>query len=98
MSNKLKELKSKKEFYERSAFNHKIQGFSASMSKLAAIGALALCKKYDAKIVMFIHDEPVIEVKEEQCEDFVRELRPIMCNCVSLQVPVDVDCKIKETF
>lgn len=90
--------KQRQAFYIRSAFNHKIQGFSASMSKLAAIGVLTLCKKYDAKIIMFVHDELIFEILLEQCDNFVKELKPIMCQCVSLTVPIDVECKIKETF
>lgn len=90
--------KSKKEFYERSAFNHKIQSPSAAMAKIAATKTLELCDKFDARILIFLHDELVFELKSEQCEDFVKELKPIMCGCLSLKVPIDVDCKIKETF
>lgn len=90
--------KNKQAFIERSAFNHKFQGFSASMAKIAATKALKLCEKFDAHITMTAHDELVFEVKSEQCEDFVKELKPIMENCVSLRVPIEVDISIKDTF
>lgn len=90
--------KNKKGAIERSAFNHLIQGFSASMAKIAATKVLEICKKFGAKTIMFVHDEIVWEVKTEQCEDFVKELKPIMCQCVSLKVSVEIDVAIKEHF
>lgn len=90
--------KREKEFNERSAFNHLIQGFSASMAKIAATKVLEICKKYFVKFIMFVHDELVFEVKDEFVDDFVKELKPIMCGCVSLKVPIEVDISIKTTF
>lgn len=76
----------------RSAFNHKVQGFSADMKKIAAINALKILSDYQAKIVLEIHDELIFECPKERAEKFAKKLKEIMQNavCISVSLPVDV--------
>lgn len=78
----------------RAAFNHRIQGFSADMKKIAAINCLKILDNYQAKIVMDIHDELIFECPIEQSEGFAVELKKIMQEAVCISVSLPVEIKI----
>ena len=80
-------------FGKRIAMNAPIQGAAADIMKLAMINVhRALIKeKIDAKIVMQVHDELVLECRECDKERCAEMLRREMENAVSLDVPLTVD-------
>ena len=82
-----------KAFGKRVAMNAPIQGAAADIMKLAMINtANALTKAgLDAKIVMQVHDELVIEVKDEDVETCKRLIKEEMESAVELSVPLTVD-------
>jgi len=47
--------------------------------------------RYDAMMVMQVHDELVFEVAEAQVEDFMKDVAQRMQNAASLDVPLLVE-------
>ena len=80
-------------FGKRVAMNAPIQGTAADVMKLAMINVNNRLQKegLDAKIVMQVHDELVIEAREEDAEFVKTILKEEMENTVSLSVPLTVD-------
>ncbi len=58
---------------ERQSKNMPVQGLAADMTKLALIYLHRALKGYDAKIVLAVHDEIVVEVRIDQAEE-VKEI------------------------
>lgn len=82
-----------KAFGKRVAMNAPIQGAAADIMKLAMINVhnRLVREGLDARIVMQVHDELIIEVKDEQidaCKEIVKEE---MQNVIELSVPLTVD-------
>ncbi len=80
-------------FGKRVAMNAPIQGSAADIMKLAMINVYRRLKKekLDAKIVMQVHDELVVEVKDSEAQKCKEILREEMENIASLSVPLTVD-------
>ena len=80
-------------FGKRVAMNAPIQGAAADIMKLAMIKVHDALKQElpDARIVMQVHDELVIEVKEEDAELCKRIVKDAMESTVTLSVPLTVD-------
>ena len=91
------ELKSSKAplraFGKRVAMNAPIQGSAADIMKLAMIGAdkALAASGIDAKIVMQVHDELIIEVKDEEVELAKSILKEAMEGAIKLSIPLTVD-------
>ena len=91
------ELKSSKAplraFGKRVAMNAPIQGSAADIMKMAMIDVDKALKSsgLDAKIVMQVHDELIIEVKDSEVEACKSILKSAMENAVSLSIPLTVD-------
>lgn len=87
-------------FGKRVAMNAPIQGAAADVMKLAMIKVDQAIKRegLDAKIVMQVHDELIVEAKDE-CVDAVRELlRREMEGAVKLSVPLTVDVAVGKNW
>ncbi len=54
---------------ERQGKNSPIQGGNADMTKLALINLRTALKDWDARVVNTVHDEIVVEVREDQAEE-----------------------------
>ena len=80
-------------FGKRVAMNAPIQGAAADIMKLAMIKVDAALKaaKLDARIVMQVHDELVIEVKRENASECKEIVKREMENAVKLSIPLTVD-------
>lgn len=91
------ELKSSKAplraFGKRVAMNAPIQGSAADIMKIAMINVdKALCESgLDAKIVMQVHDELIIEVKDSEVEICKQLLREQMEKAAELSIPLTAD-------
>lgn len=89
-----------KAFGKRVAMNAPIQGSAADIMKKAMVNVHAALKKEcpEARLVMQVHDELIVEVCEEKAE-LVREiLRREMENTVSLSVPLTVDVTVGKNW
>lgn len=80
---------------ERMAINHPVQGTAADIMKLAMIEVHQefekIFKKDEVKMLMQVHDELVLEVKEKLVEDVGNKLKEIMEKVVTLRVPVKAE-------
>lgn len=80
-------------FGERVALNTPIQGSAADIIKFAMINSYENLKKakLDAKIVLQIHDEIIIEASKKDLEKAKEILKSSMQEAVKLRVPLLVD-------
>jgi DNA polymerase-1 len=81
---------------ERLAVNTPIQGSAADIMKLAMIQVYRQLKhqQVDSNLILNVHDEVVLELKEEDSEKVSRLVRESMEDCVSLKVRLRVDVNI----
>ena len=80
-------------FGKRVAMNAPIQGSAADVMKIAMINVNKALKKsgMDAKIVMQVHDELIVEVKDADVEKCKQLVKDEMEKAVSLSIPLTTD-------
>ncbi len=82
-----------RQYAERTAINAPMQGTAADIIKRAMIDVdqWLLDDKIDARVIMQVHDELVLEVAESQIEKVTGELADIMVGAGTLSVPLEVE-------
>lgn len=96
----INELKSSnynvRSFGERAAMNMPLQGSSADIIKIAMINVFKKLteQKLQAKLVLQVHDELVIDCPEEEATIVSEILKTEMENAVTLKVPLTVEVGI----
>ena len=87
-------------FGERVAMNSPIQGTAADIIKIAMIKTAEKLKEggFDARLVMQVHDELVIECKKDQAEKALDTLVDCMESACELSVPLSVEAHIGNTW
>ncbi|MBR6709068.1 MAG: DNA polymerase I [Clostridia bacterium] len=87
-------------FGERVAMNSPIQGSAADIIKIAMIRVDRRLREagLDAKLILQVHDELIVEASRECADEALSILREEMEGAVSLSVPMDVDAKIGESW
>ena len=82
-----------RQFGARAAMNTPIQGTAADIMKIAMINVFNKLKteKLNAKIVLQVHDELIIECKIEEAEKVKSILQEEMENAMQLKVPLKVE-------
>ena len=82
-----------REFGKRAAMNTPIQGTAADIMKIAMNTVYKKLQEanLDAKIILQVHDELILEVKEEQKDEAEKILKESMENATKLQVPLKVE-------
>lgn len=84
---------------ERMAINLPIQGLSADIMKLAMIKVYAEYENNpDVSMILQIHDEIILEVKEELAEAVAQKVKEILENAYKLIVPLVADVKVGENW
>ncbi len=80
---------------ERFAVNTPIQGSAADIMKLSTIVLFNKLKsgKIDSNIILHVHDELVLELKEKDREIVKNIVKDSMENCIKLKVNLKVDIK-----
>jgi DNA polymerase-1 len=80
-------------FGKRVAMNAPIQGSAADIMKIAMIKTYERLKKegLDARIVMQVHDELIVEARDEDVDLVKKILREEMEGSASLSIPLTVD-------
>ncbi|MDR2077571.1 MAG: DNA polymerase I, partial [Rickettsiales bacterium] len=87
-----------KSFLERLTINAPIQGTGADIIKKAMVMLSRNIRDFNAKIILQVHDELLIEVKDN-CISEVREIvREIMENIVKFKIPIPVDIKVGKNW
>ena len=77
---------------ERMAMNTPIQGSAADIIKIAMINAEKNLRGLESRIILQVHDELVIETKENELAQVEKIVRAAMENVANLKVPLVVDC------
>jgi DNA polymerase-1 len=82
-----------RQYAERSAINAPMQGTAADIIKRAMIGVHQWLAGAGApaRLVMQVHDELVLEVRDDSVEPVERDLRELMTSAAALRVPLRVD-------
>ena len=90
----------RRQYAERTAINAPMQGTAADIIKRAMISVDAALtrSKVDAKVVMQVHDELVLEVLEKDVEAVTDLIRSEMEQAASLKVPLIVDIGIGDNW
>ncbi|UUY09390.1 DNA polymerase I [Pseudomonas sp. J452] len=85
---------------ERTAINAPMQGTAADIMKRAMVAVdswLGTCG-LDAKVILQVHDELVLEVREEQIEALKAGLLPLMSGAAELDVPLLVEAGVGDNW
>jgi len=82
-----------RQYAERTAINAPMQGSAADIIKRAMISvdAWLLKNKINAKLIMQVHDELVLETADNAVTDTRDKVRELMTNAAQLSVPLVVD-------
>ena len=85
---------------KRIAMNTPIQGTAADIIKIAMIRVYNRLKKElpEAKLILQVHDELIVEAPENCAEKAAEILREEMQNAVKLSVPLPAEAKIGKTW
>ena len=81
------------QYAERSAINAPMQGTAADIIKRAMLGVDAWCQQTDVpvRLIMQVHDELVLEVREDFLEQATERVSALMSSATQLRVPLKVD-------
>ncbi|NET69846.1 MAG: DNA polymerase I [Sphaerospermopsis sp. SIO1G2] len=82
----------------RSAANAPIQGSSADIIKIAMVQLHEVLNKYEARLLLQVHDELVFEIPQPEWEELQIEIKSKMENAVKLSVPLVVDVRTGENW
>lgn len=87
-------------FGDRVAMNSPIQGSAADIMKKAMLDVDRELRKIgaDARIVLQVHDELLVEVRREEAEKIRLLVEETMRNAVKLKVSLEVEAKVGETW
>lgn len=87
-------------FGERAAMNMPLQGSSADIIKIAMIGVHRRLNEgsYQAKLVLQVHDELVIDCPETEVDEVRKILQEEMENAVQLKVPLTVEIGVGKNW
>jgi DNA polymerase-1 len=80
-------------FAERTALNSPLQGTAADLIKLAmiAIDRRLAAEKFEAKMILQVHDELLFEAPASESEELAKMVRHEMENVHKLAVPIEVE-------
>ncbi|MBN2047857.1 MAG: DNA polymerase I [Anaerolineaceae bacterium] len=85
---------------EREAINAPIQGTAADIMKLAMIklGEALKTAPYDAKLLLQIHDELMLECPDHQIKETVQLVQEVMENTYQLSIPLLTEAKVGKNW
>ena len=86
------------EFEKRAAVNATIQGTAADIIKIAMVKLYKKLKGMDAHLLLQVHDELLIEAKEEIASDVAKLVKETMESVVSFSVPLKANTKIADNW
>jgi len=83
---------------KRKLINTRIQGGAADLMKIAMVRMSKALKKYDAYMLMQIHDEIVVEAKETQIAEISQVIKDSMEKAVSFSIPIPVELTVADCW
>ncbi|MDZ8184307.1 MAG: DNA polymerase I [Nostoc sp. ChiSLP02] len=82
----------------RSAANAPIQGSNADIIKIAMVQLHEVLQKYQARLLLQVHDELVFEIPRDEWGELQPQIKSVMENAVQLSVPLVVDARAGENW
>ncbi|MDF2388680.1 DNA polymerase I [Nostoc ellipsosporum NOK] len=82
----------------RSAANAPIQGSSADIIKIAMVRLHEVLQKYQARLLLQVHDELVFEIPPHEWQELQPQIKSVMEDAVQLSVPLVVDVRAGENW
>ena len=82
----------------RAAANSPIQGSSADIIKIAMVRLHEVLQNYQARLLLQVHDELVLEVPPHEWEELQPQIRSAMESAVQLTVPLKVDVRAGQNW
>lgn len=84
-----------RQFGNRVALNTPIQGTAADIIKIAMINTYKCLKENNlkSKLILQVHDELIVEAKNEEIEQVKKILRESMEGAIKLTIPLKIDMK-----
>jgi len=84
----------------RQLFNHVAQGGTADIAKTMMIRCQSVCRQFDARLLLQIHDELVFEVPKSRARDFTHAMQRALLEPPTdrFRVPIVVEPKAGERF
>jgi DNA polymerase-1 len=83
---------------ERMAINMPIQGLAADIMKIAMINVYSNLVAADVRMILQIHDEIILEVREDLAEEIAKKVKDLMENVIKLGVPLIVDVNVGDNW
>ena len=85
---------------ERAAINAPMQGTAADIMKIAMIDIhkWLASSKFDARMIMQVHDEVILEVKDQDTAEVEKKVSQIMQDAAKLRVPLEVESGIAKNW
>ncbi|MGL5381586.1 DNA polymerase I [Clostridium sp.] len=85
---------------DRLAMNAPIQGSAADIIKLAMVNVYKKLeeKKLESKMILQVHDELILNVKEHELEEVKKIVSEEMQNVLEMSVPLEVDMNLGKTW
>ena len=80
-----------RQFGERAAMNMPLQGSAADIIKLAMNAVYEKLADTNSRLILQIHDELIVETRDDEVEKIEAILKDCMENAVRLRVPLTVD-------
>lgn len=86
----------RRQYAERTAINAPMQGTAADIIKRAMLRVDEwLCSQQpDARMIMQVHDELVLEVKDDQIDEVKKQIESLMTEAAELNVPLLVEAGV----
>ena len=82
----------------RKGQNSPIQGSAADMVKKATIDLQPALKKYDCNILLWVHDEIILDIPKDLGMKPLKEFAEIMCNAIPLRCGMKSDIEVAERW
>jgi DNA polymerase-1 len=82
----------------RAAANAPIQGSSADIIKIATIRLQEILNQHQARLLLQVHDELVLEVPPAEMEELQVKIKSVMESAVKLSVPLVVDVRAGQNW
>ena len=79
---------------ERMAINTPVQGTAADVIKVAMIRLDAALADFEARMLLQVHDELLVEAPKGECDEVAALMKKIMEEAIELDVPLKVDVGI----
>ncbi len=90
----------RRQYAERSAINAPMQGTAADIIKMAmiAVDSWLTDSQIDARLIMQVHDELVLEVHHDHADEVRDCVTELMCTAIDLRVPIKVATGIGQNW